>query len=66
LQSAYCTWNHEYPKVRENWQAAINKEFDEMNKKKLWEIRKISQRIEEQFNANGSLQSRGMESLEQD
>jgi hypothetical protein len=31
-------WNHEDPKVRENWRAAINKEFDEMNKKKLWEI----------------------------
>jgi hypothetical protein len=24
-------WNHEEPKDRENWQAAINKEIDEMN-----------------------------------
>ena len=31
-------WNHKDPKVSENWQAAINKEFDEMNKKKVWEI----------------------------
>jgi Reverse transcriptase (RNA-dependent DNA polymerase) len=31
-------WNHEDPKVKENWRAAINKEFDEMNKKKVWEI----------------------------
>jgi Reverse transcriptase (RNA-dependent DNA polymerase) len=31
-------WNHQDPKVRANWQAAINKEFDEMNKKKVWEI----------------------------
>jgi hypothetical protein len=31
-------WNHEDPKVRENWRAAINKEFDEMNNKKVWEI----------------------------
>jgi hypothetical protein len=26
------------PKVKENLRAVINKEFDEMNKKKVWEI----------------------------
>jgi hypothetical protein len=31
-------WNHEDPKVRENWRAVIDKEFDEMSKKKVWEI----------------------------
>jgi hypothetical protein len=34
----YQAWNHNDPKVRENWRAAINIEFDEMNKKKVWEI----------------------------
>jgi hypothetical protein len=31
-------WNHEDPNVKENWRAAIKKEFDEVNKKKVWEI----------------------------
>jgi hypothetical protein len=30
--------NHEDPKVRENWLSAINKDFDDMNKQKVWEI----------------------------
>jgi hypothetical protein len=61
-------WNHEDPKVKENWRVAISKEFDEMNKKKVWKLsrRKISQRVEELLSTNGSLRSRGMESSEQD
>jgi Reverse transcriptase (RNA-dependent DNA polymerase) len=31
-------WNHQDPKVRERWREAINKEFDEMSKKEVWEI----------------------------
>jgi hypothetical protein len=31
-------WNLEDPKVKENWLVAINKEFDEVNKKKEWKI----------------------------
>jgi hypothetical protein len=30
-------WNHQDPKVRERWWEAINKEFDEMSKKEVWE-----------------------------
>jgi hypothetical protein len=31
-------WNHQDPKIREKWREAINKEFDEMSKKEVWEI----------------------------
>ena len=31
-------WNNEDTKIREKWREAINKEFEEMNKKEVWEI----------------------------
>jgi hypothetical protein len=30
-------WNHQDPKITEKWREAINKEFDEMSKKEVWE-----------------------------
>jgi hypothetical protein len=33
-------WNHDDPRSREKWREAINKEFEEMKKKEVWEIMK--------------------------
>jgi Reverse transcriptase (RNA-dependent DNA polymerase) len=33
-------WNHNDPRTQEKWQEAINKEFEEMKKKEVWEVMK--------------------------
>jgi hypothetical protein len=34
------TWNHDDPRSQEKWREAINKEFEEMEKKHVWEVMK--------------------------
>jgi hypothetical protein len=33
-------WNHDDPRSQEKWREAINKEFEEMEKKQVWEVMK--------------------------
>jgi len=33
-------WNHADPKIQRKWREAINKEFEEMSKKEVWEVMK--------------------------
>jgi hypothetical protein len=33
-------WNHDDPRTQAKWREAINKEFEEMKKKEVWEVMK--------------------------
>jgi hypothetical protein len=61
-------WNHDDPRSIEKWREAINKEFEEMEKKQVCEVMKNKTflKIEEQLSAIGSSRSRETGSSELD
>jgi hypothetical protein len=61
-------WNHKHPRSQEKWRESINTEFQEMEKKEVWEVMKKEDilKIEGLSSANGSSRSSETEYFEQD